>query len=186
MARKNPRRITAAYLERVVAHYLERYFTTRSHLRSLLAKRVRRSADHHGTDPEEGMVLVDELLERLEQQGIMNDAVYASSVARSQRRKGASERAIRAKLASKGLRGPLVDEALANAAEELSEGRDPDLVAAAQWARKKRLGPWTRDPEQRQELRQKQLARLGRRGFSWGIASQVIDAELEELEELLW
>ncbi len=185
MPRKTPRPITAPYLERVVVHYLERYFTSRAHLRRLLAQRVRRSAEHHGTEVEEGMALVDALLERLEQQGILNDALYASSVARSMRRKGASEQAIRAKLGSKGLRGALVDVALAEAAEENAKGRDPDLVAAARWARKKRIGPWTRELEQREALRQKQLARLGRRGFSWGTAKQVIDGELEELEELL-
>ena len=53
MHRRPPRPITPAYLERVVAHYLQRYFTTRAHLRRLLMQRVRRSAEYHGSDVDE-------------------------------------------------------------------------------------------------------------------------------------
>lgn len=175
-----PRRITAPYLERVTAHYLERYGANRAHLRRLLARRVERSARHHAEEPEEidelrtqGLELVDAELDRLERIGLLNDARYASDKARAMHRRGASSRKIRAKLRERGLSAAVIDEALAALAPE---GGNLDLVAAATFARKRRLGPWRRQQADR-ERRAKELARLGRAGFPYDIARQVVDAE---------
>ena len=72
---------------------------------------------------------------------------------------------------------------LAAAAEE--EGGDAELAAAIAFARRRRLGPW-RLPEQRPDRRLRDLAALGRQGFSGTLARKVIDAEdIEALERLL-
>ena len=52
MARRTPRKPTAAYLERVALWYLERWFTTRSHLRRRLVERIDRGLAVHGGDRE--------------------------------------------------------------------------------------------------------------------------------------
>ena len=47
--------------------------------------------------------------------------------------------------------------------------------AARIWARKKRLGPFRRDAQTRQENRQRDLAALARAGFSFSTAKKIID-----------
>ena len=77
MRRRAPRRITASYLERYTLHYLERYVTTGPHLRRLLRRRVAKSSAHHEVDPAEGYRLVDALIVKLEDVGLINDRRYA-------------------------------------------------------------------------------------------------------------
>ena len=172
--RKPPRRITAAYLARVTSHYLERYSTTRAHLRRLLGQRVQRSAAHHGEDPEDGMALVDAELERLESLGLINDAAFARDRAKALHRRGKSLRAIAAALRTKGLSSERIDEAL----EALASGVEGsvELIAAATFARKRRLGPWRSGAPDPDRTR-KELAKLARAGFSYALARRVVDAE---------
>ena len=172
MRRRAPRRITATYLERYTLHYLERYVTTGPHLRRLLRRRVARSSAHHEVDPAEGYRLVDALIVKLEEVGLINDRRYAEDRARALNRRGAGRRQIVQALAAKGLRGALVDAALAAAGID----DDAELRAAATYARKRRIGPWRERPVD-QAGRQKELAKLARRGFSYAVASRVIDAE---------
>ena len=169
--RRAPRRISAAYLSRVTTHYLERYASSRGNLRRLLMQRVKRSAEHHGDDPADGARLVDAELDRLEQIGLLNDASYATDKARSMLRRGAGARKIGAALGAKGVPREVIDAAL----EELCEGVDPDIEAAWTFARKRGLGPWRRVAGD-DDRRRKELARMGRAGFSFELARQVVDA----------
>lgn len=92
--------------------YLERYFTSRAHLRRLLLKRG---------EAEE----VDRVLDLLAAEGRLNDALFAQSKATSLARRGTSRAGIRAKLAVKGVRAEVqVDE----------------LAACCAYVRRKRLG----------------------------------------------
>ncbi|MCA9558512.1 MAG: RecX family transcriptional regulator, partial [Myxococcales bacterium] len=77
------------------------------------------------------------------------------------------------KMRQRGLPADLIDAALEAADAEVE---DPDLAAAARYARRRRLGPF-RPAEARAERREKDLAALGRAGFSYAIARRVIDAE---------
>lgn len=178
MPRKPPAKITERYLRWVTDRYLSRYATSTSHLRRLLMQRVRRSAAHHEVPIEPLAELVDAEIGRLIRLGLLNDAQFARDRAGALHRRGNGERAIRAKLAAKGLRGVIVDEAI----EAL--GGDRELRAACRWARKRRLGPWARERHEDAERRQKELAKFGRAGFSYGIAKRVLDAtDPDELEE---
>lgn len=51
------------------------------------------------------------------------------------------------------------------------------LIALPRYARRRRLGPFTRDPSTRRDHRQEHLAALGRRGFGYDVARRVIDAD---------
>ncbi len=167
-----PPRITAALLRRVTARYLARYATTSVHLRRLLMRRVRRAAAFHGEPVAPLAALVDAEIARLVRAGLLCDARYAEDRARALHRRGASARGIRARLAAKGLRGEVVDRALA----ALRDGcGDPELAAAAAFARRRRMGPWAAERPGPDE-RRRQLARLGRAGFSYEVARRVVDA----------
>lgn len=174
--RKGPRRVDPAYLERAALHYLERFATSAANLRRVLLRKVDQSARAHGTDAVEGRKWVDALIERYLRSGLLNDAAYAEMKTSGLRRRGTSARAIRMKLAAKGLDGDLIDGALAEA--EAEAGPDGDAEAEAAWAlaRRRRLGPF-RPAAQRAERRDRDLAALARAGFDLDTARAVIDAQ---------
>lgn len=170
---RGPKKATPAYLERAALFYLERYAAPAAHLRRLLLAKVARSARAHGTDPEAGAEAVEALIERLTQAGLLDDKAYAAARARSLHRRGGSAYAIRGKLAAKGVDPTLIDEALRALGDQAA---DPELAAALAFARRRRFGPY-RNPSIRAAQRDKDLAALGRQGFSIGLARRVIDAE---------
>jgi regulatory protein len=172
--RKRPRKVSPRYLENAALHYLKRYAATVSQLKRVLLRRVDRSLRVHGGDRAEALGWVDGLVDKLIRGGLINDSAYAGMKAQSLRASGRSSRAIAQKLRMKGVPAELVQQKLAEATAELSEEE-----AARIWARKKRLGPFRRDGQTREENRQRDLAALARAGFSFGIAKRVIDAAAE-------
>jgi regulatory protein len=105
----------------------------------------------------------------MERAGLLDDDAYTKALVRSLRNQGKARRAIEAKLRQKRVPEGLAREALS----ELDDAGD--LEAAWETARKKRLGPYR--VKERDERRQKDLAAMARRGFSFDIARRVIDAE---------
>ena len=152
-------------LQRYLNRYLERYYTSRGHLRILALRHLRKRQEGEEV---EGEVLIDSLLDRLEANGILNDARYATDKARSLYNRGASPRMISAKLYEKRLSQDHIREAIA------ALGADAAIEAARNYARKKRLGEWGLRSDDR-EQRRKDLARLARRGFSYDIARAALE-----------
>ena len=180
--RKGPKKATARYLENAALYHLDRYATSRAHLARLLMMRVERSARAHGTDREEGAKQVDAILEKLVRNGLLDDRSFAETRARGLHRRGTSARGIRADLAAKGVATGLIDSALAKLADE---SEDPETRAAITYARKRRLGPY-RNTAQRAEKRDRDMAALGRKGFSYDLVRRIIDAkDLEAVEAIL-
>jgi len=123
-------------LERWALHYLGRYASSAENLRRMLMRRVRRRSSE--AVPETA-ALIDALVERYRGSGLLDDAGYAAAQVQSLRRRGESARAIRARLAAKGV--STAD--LANAISGLGDAsHDPDLTAACAFARRRRLGPF--------------------------------------------
>lgn len=174
---RQPRRITKTSLENVALHYLERFSSSAENLRRVLLRRVERAARLHGDDPEEGEGLVAELIARYRAAGLLDDRRYAEMKGRSLLRRGQSVRAIRQDLARRGVDASVVRDALAGMEEEIGTPA-LDRAAAEALARRRRLGPH-RLPESRAQNRDRDLAALGRAGFSWEIARAVIDGESE-------
>lgn len=170
-ARKKPRKISPRYLENAALFYLKRYSATASQLRRVLLRKVDRSHRvHAGGNREEAARWIEALLEKLVRNGLLNDQAYARGRAQSLRAGGRSARTIAQKLKLKGVSADLTSQMLAEATGDISEEE-----AAQIWARKKRLGPYSRDPEQRKTLRAKHLAAMARAGFSFGLAKKIID-----------
>ncbi|MEL0019315.1 MAG: RecX family transcriptional regulator [Rickettsiales bacterium] len=141
-------------------------------------RRVERSARVHGTDRDEGAMAIAQIIERFQAVGYIDDQGYAVMYAGSLFRRGSSLRAIRYKLVQKGVPEDTIETALAGLAESVA---DPDRQAAVAYARRRRIGPWRQ--ERREEARDRDLAALGRQGFSYGIARWVVDAESPEICE---
>ena len=71
-------------------------------------------------------------------------------------------------------------ESIARALDALAEdSADPELEAALAFARRRRIGPF-RAAQDRAASRAKDLATLGRGGFSFEIARRILDAESPE------
>jgi len=169
---RGPKKATPEYLEKAALHYLERYASSAENLRRMLLRKVRRSAQAHGTDPEEGAAAVDAIVRRYLDSGLLDDRAYAEGRAVSLHRAGHSPPAIRLRLAQKGVDPETAEAALARLREEAA---DPELAAALRYARKRRLGPYRLDA--RADNRERDLAALARKGFAPEVARRVVDAE---------
>lgn len=171
------KRITATALDNAALHYLQRFASSAENLRRVLLRRVERvarAAEEGGEDIRvQGAALVDALVERYRRSGLLDDAAYAEARARSLHRRGASLKAIRHGLALKGIDAETAQASLERLREDTP---DADLAAALALARRRRLGPF-RPPENRAGHRLKDIAALGRAGFSYEVARRVVDGE---------
>jgi len=163
-------------LERWALGYLGRYASSAENLRRVLIRRARR---HSPGAAQQVRILIDAIVIRYRESGLLDDAAYAAARVQSLHRRGASLKAIRARLAAKGV-------AAAAAADAVSDLRDraadPDLAAACAFARRRRLGPFRRGAADRQ----RELAVFARAGFSRRVAEAVLACgDVEAIEALV-
>ncbi len=179
--RRAPRKVSPAYLERAALAHLSRYASTTANLRRLLMRRIARSVEAHGTDPDEAATWLEEVLAKLARLGYLDDAAYALAKARYLLRHGKPVRTVRAGLAAKGVPPEIIDETLAALADE---GADLDLAAAVAFARRRRLGPFGAGEARNHGIGgDKALAAFARAGFSYAVARRVLEApDRESLE----
>lgn len=185
-APRAPRKITRDYLENVALWYLGRFAATARSLEQVLMRRVRRSARHHGSDPDEGAALIAAIITRYREAGLLDDAAFAAARAATLHARGLPVRAIRRKLGEKGVAAADAEAAIRTLGIEQGAGdgtgtdiRALDRAAAWAYARRRRIGPW-RDNARRAEMRERDLAALARAGFSYGTAREVIDGDTED------
>lgn len=166
MAETEDNAIEPALIEKWALGYLERFASSAENLRRVLRRRVRRRT----ADPEiarQAGKLIDDLLERYRDSGLIDDAAYAAGRARNRLARGESLRKIAAGLTAKGVDAEDRTAALASLREATP---DPDLAAACAFARRRRLGPFRRAPADRQ----RELAAFARAGFARREAEAVL------------
>lgn len=173
--RKAPRRISKTYLENAALYYLQRYASSAAHLKSVLKRKVERSCKFHETDAAPFMPVIDDMIARYLKSGLLDDAAYARAKTTSLRRQGKSRQAIHAKLASKGVPKERVTEALTT----VDEDENSELAAAIALARRKKIGIFRKGVADLKQ-RQKELAAMGRAGFSYETARTALQYEEEE------
>ena len=111
-----------------------------------------------------------EVLDRLESAGVVDDAAYAATLARTRfAEKGAARKAIAEELRRKGLGEEHIRSALGQI------GFDDEADAALALARKKLAATRGLDPLVR---RRRALAMLGRKGYSHEVAMRAIEQAL--------
>ncbi|MDY8110438.1 regulatory protein RecX [Fulvimarina sp. 2208YS6-2-32] len=122
-----------------------------------------------GDEEADHSVLIAETVSRFAELGFLDDRGFAEARLRSFRRKGLSTRMVAAKLSEKGVDRETIEAVVA-------EDDTPEADAAVNYARRRRLGPWRiRD---RTERRDKDIAAMMRAGFTYGLATMVIDGEV--------
>lgn len=144
----------------IVLRRLDRSAAPRAALAQLLARK--------GTDPR----VAEEVLDRLEAAGVVDDAAYAATLARTRfNEKGAARRAIADELRRKGLG----ERAIGGALAQISG--DDEAGAALALARKRIAATRGLDPVVR---RRRALAALGRKGYAQGVAFSALERALAE------
>ena len=152
-------------LERWALHYLGRYASSAENLRRVLMRRARR---HSPGAAQRASALIDALVARYREAGLLDDAAYAAARVQSLQRRGESRRGMRARLAAKGVAATDIADALTG----LRAGTaDPDLAAACAFARRRRLGPYRRSLGGDHA---RELAAFARAGFSRRLAEAVL------------
>ncbi len=169
VSRRNPGVWDRARLRRAALAYLSRYAAPSAHVRRILQRRLERGAAR-GAEIRAGGEDIDAVLADLVGMGLIDDRAWAQAQARALRRRGASARGLAARLSSKGAPRDEVERLLGE------EDDAAELRAARALARRRRLGPW-RDPAERAERREKDLAAMARAGFRLDVARQAIDAD---------
>jgi regulatory protein len=171
------RKLTARELDNAALHYLGRFASSSANLRRVLLRKVARAAKT-GADTGNAAALIEALIARYLESGLLDDRVYAAQAAASLARRGGSRFSIGGKLAQKGVAAELVKEALRG----LDEGGDSEIAAACALARRRRLGPY-RPASARAQWRRKDMASLARAGFGLDLARRILDArDVEALE----
>jgi regulatory protein len=175
-----PKKPTEASLHEAALAYLARYAATQAGVIRVLDRRVANWARSvPEIEPQELAslrVMVRREAARLVQVGLINDAEFAASRARSLTRAGRSRRAVSAHLGAKGIDSDIVQTAL-------PDDPDAEFAACVVLVRKRRLGPY-RNPD-REPDRMRELAVLARAGFSHSIAARALDLDAEAAEDLI-
>ncbi len=172
--------MTPAALEQAAVRYLQRFASSEKNLERVLLRKLRRL----GPVGDDDRAHIAEVVDTMKRAGLIDDNAYARGVVQSAVSSGKSLFAARQKLRQKGVPGPIIDAAIAVRTD------DDELLSAHRYARRRRLGPYRRtapagagQPDAGRldaDERRKDLAKLCRRGFSFGLAARVIDADPED------
>jgi regulatory protein len=181
--KKAPKKITASYLHNSGLYYLERFAASKAHFKDVMLRKVKRSCMHHkDQDYDVCEKMVDELANKFEACGLLNDKIYANALAESMRRKGLSKRVIQIKMHNKGLSPDHAIQVLEQLdMQSFGTFEDAEFAAALKLSRKKKIGPYSALKEQDA---QKSLGILARAGYSYDIARRIIDMDPEALNEI--
>ena len=176
-------KLTCQALRTRAEWYLLRYPASSANLARFLGKAVGR-IDPDAT-AEDAAPLIHAVMQGLRADGLLNDAAFASARARRLLARGQPPRRIAADLQGR----QIPDDAVAAALETLSaESGDPEaqaFLAACRTARRRRLGPY-RPEDERAAMQARDLAVLGRAGFSYAVAREVLTlADAEAVEAVL-
>jgi len=171
MPRRPAKPISEAGLHAAALAYLERFAASTEMVRRMLLRRVEHAARAGVAERPAGAALVERVLARLTSARLLDDTDFAARRAESLHRRGASARAIHARLAALGIDAEAIRAVLAT--RNAAPG-DPELAAALQLARRRRLGPFRAGDRAAHRLRD--LGVMARAGFSAAIAHRIVDA----------
>lgn len=164
-----PKPLDAPQLQRLALDYVGRYATTRAKLASYLRRKIReRGWDGDDVPP------TDSIVERFVVLGYINDHLFAESRADSMLRRGYGFHRITTALQQAGIDQDITQ----TLRQKIADGA---IEAALAFARRKRIGPFSREPYDAVQ-RNRAFAALIRAGHSFDISQQILDADPTELD----
>ena len=140
---------------------------------------------HTAQDPEQCREILNSLIERFTELGLLDDESYARGMVTSLRHRGLAARAIEMRLQAKGLPRDLVRRML-SVIDDDTNGNS-ELTAALRLAQRKKIGPWRRTgraTDEEEKERRRELATLARAGFGYDIAQTIIEMTQEDAANL--
>jgi len=165
MARARARRplspLNESKLNELALRYVGKYATTRAKLRAYLSRKLRERGWSEVREPD-----LDGIAERFVRAGYIDDAAYALSKSRALSARGYGKRRVVEKLRVAG-----VDDKDGQAARDHAD--DEAISAALRFAERKRLGPFAREPADRQ-AREKAIATMVRAGHGPRLARAIV------------
>ena len=183
---KKPKKVTAGYLERAALHYLGRFSSSEKNLQDVLVRKVRRRNESFAAPTDEQLGWINDVVRKCIRYGYINDRSYAEQRAQLMLRRGKPSRSIAQDLRHKGIAGETIEAVLNQLAEE--HDVDSDRMAAANYVRRRRFGPFRRDladAEAVQAKLEKEIAAMARAGFGYSMAKELLEMDEEELMALL-
>lgn len=167
-----------AVIEKKALDYLDKFDVTSARLRTVLTDFVERRAKALDVDAAAYLEVVGELLERYQNNGLIDDRRFAATMARSLVARGVSRQTIRRKLMSRGVVTATIDETI----DGLNTEASSELMAARALVRKRKLGLYRTESARRESAR-KDLGVLARAGFDFETAKTALGLEGAEDEE---
>ena len=171
------KKITEKRLENIALFYLQRYESCSSKLRDTLKRRVRRAKMQGIEVPDEANLWIENVVNKMIDLGYINDKRYTENTLRHLQNDGKSMRFIAGKLKNAGIGTQIIQNVLEEQEKTIDE---LDIEAARRLVNKKKLG-FHRPEGYRALLRQKDLAILGRVGFTYEIANKALDEPDDEV-----
>lgn len=178
---KRPVRVDAAWVEARVGAYLSTRTCPRGHLRRLIVQKIDRAlADAEDRSGRESLLTaLDEVLDRAERAGLIDDAAWAASRTRRLVERGVSPGVIGGRLASKGVKADVREQAMVDTEAEVG---DPMQVAALAYAQRRHLGPWRTRPGPGGAAAlaaqyTSDLGKMARAGFPYAVARDVLRSD---------
>ena len=160
--------------------YLEKYSPSKQQLKVYLLKKYLTKIKG-SKSKKEVSTIIDEIIENLEKNKIVNDALYSDSKARMFLKRGYSLNKINQSLRQKGIESKYIKQSI----DKIKENQiEPDFVSALKLCKRRRIGPLR--PENNRELfYKKDMGILARGGFSFELSKRVLDLESEEFKKLI-
>mgnify|MGYP005772267633 FL=1 len=167
------KKITEKRLYNIALYYLSRYEATTGKVRDVLKRRLM-TAERRGEEiPNEAPAWIEKIIAQMVDLGYIDNNRYAENTFRRLTEAGKSVRSIAYKLKQAGLE----EDVLSNLIEEQeTTSGELDLTSALKLVKKRKLGLY-RPESQRAAYAQKDLAVLGRAGFSYEIAQKALKGE---------
>jgi len=177
---RTPRKITPTYLHNSGLYYLQRFSASTQRFREVMQRKIKKSCKHHeDQEYDTCAALLEETIKTFLATDLLNDEVYTTAKVTSLRRAGKSTRFITSALRQKGIPPNLTTKTLKQY-DALNDhiGKDAELTAAKNTARKKRLGPHRTKQiatEDLPDIKKKELGKMARAGFSYEIAKRALE-----------
>jgi regulatory protein len=172
------KRLDQSSIEAKALAYLDKFDASASRLKRVLEDFVKRRAAEQEVEAGPYLQIVRDVLERYQQNGLIDDRRYAAAMARGLLERGASRQAVKAKLHGRGISTSVIDDVV----RELGTQGGDELSAARALVRKRRLGNLRPEAERRESYR-RDLGILARAGFDFDTAKRALSVEGVEGDE---
>ncbi len=172
--------ITEKRLYHITLFYLSRFEASAQKVRAMLHRRVQAAARRGETIPDETDRWIEQIVQKVQDMGYVNDTRYAANRVRVCAEQGQSDRMIAARLARDGIDKDTVQALLQT--DDNPDSPADEETRARHWAARKKIGLF-RPVEQRATHWRKDRAALARAGFSYDTVQAVMGTKPETVED---